>query len=842
MTGDASSATFWSESTDQLFARLQATADGLTAAAAAQRLEQYGPNRLRERAVSTTWSLLLAQFRSPITLLLLAAAILSLIVGETTDGLIILAILIISGLLGFWQERGAAGALQRLLALVRLHATVLRDAQANELPADEVVPGDVVQLAAGDSVPADCRLLEAKDLFVDQAALTGESFPADKAPGQVSASAPLADRTNALFMGTQVVSGTGRALVVATGHGTVYGGIAQHLQQRPPETDFEHGIRRFGFMLLEITLVLVLFIFTVNVWLHRPPLDSLLFSLALAVGLTPQLLPAIVSITLASGARRLAKLRVIVRRLASIESFGSMNVLCTDKTGTLTLGVSRVDAVVDALGAPCAQARQAAFLNASFQSGYANPVDRTIRALAGEDAAGWRKLDEVPYDFVRKRLSVLVERAALPATETLMVTKGALANVLDVCDHVTAGGATRPLAELRAAIEQRAREASSAGLRCLGVASRALPAGAAIQQQDEQGMTFLGMLTLVDPLKEGVREDLQEIARLGIRLKVVTGDNRLVATRVAAQAGIPTDTVVTGEDLREATDAALRHLVDVADVFAEVEPNQKERIILALKKNGHAVGFLGDGINDAPALHAADVGISVESAVDVTRLAADIVLLEKDLGVLADGVREGRRAFANTLKYIFITTSASFGNMFSMAGASLFATFLPLLPKQILLINVLTDLPAMAIATDSLDPEMVEQPRRWDMRFIRNFMLTFGLVSSTFDYITFGVLLWLPLAVAQFRTGWFLESVLSELLILLVIRTRRPFFRSRPGRPLLLATAVVTAVTLALIYLPSNTLFGLTGLSPRLLGLLLLIVALYVLASEAAKRVFFRTH
>jgi Mg2+-importing ATPase len=715
---------------------------------------------------------------------------------------------------------------------------VVRDGRACEVPLEDVVPGDIVRLVAGATVAGDARLLDARDLFVDQAALTGESLPAEKTADAAAADAPLTDRRNAVYLGTHVVSGTGTGVVVRTGQRTEFGGIAQRLALRPAETEFEHGVRRFGFLLLEVATALVIVIFTINVALHRPVLEALLFTLALAVGLTPQLLPAIVSVTLSQGARHMSRERVIVRRLASIEDLGGMQILCTDKTGTITEGVVAVHGVEDWTGAKSDRGALFAFLNASFESGFPNPIDVALRATPHADAPRFTKLDEVPYDFVRKRLSVAVAEGD---GRSLLTTKGALASVLDVCDRAeSADGTVVPLASVREAIDSRFAALSADGYRCLGVAYRTLPDRRAITRDDERDLVFTGILTVSDPLKADVAKTISELEQLGIRLTLITGDNQLVAARIAAEAGIESSAMLTGSALHHMGEAALVNAAPRTGVFAEIEPNQKERIIRALKKAGYAVGYLGDGINDAPALHAADVGISVDSATDVTKQAADVVLLEKDLGALTRGVREGRRAFANTLKYVFITTSANFGNMFSMAGASLLVAFLPLRPKQILRINVLTDLPAMALATDRLDPELVERPRRWDNRRVAYFMVAFGLVSSLFDYLTFGSLLALRVPVDSFRTAWFVESVLSELFILLVIRTRRAFFRSRIGTALLWASVGVAIITLALPYSPLAGSLGFAPLSPQLLGVLTGIVAFYVITSELTKRAVLR--
>jgi Mg2+-importing ATPase len=767
------------------------------------------------------------------------AAVLSLAVHEANDAIIILVILVASGLLGFWQEWGAAGAVRKLLAIVAVRARVLRDGRDQDVLLEEIVPGDIVSLAAGALAPADCLLLESKDLFVDEAALTGETYPAEKRTGTAPADAPLARRTPALFLGTHVISGTARAVVVRTGRATEFGQVAARLASHPPETEFERGLQRFGYLLLRITAFLVLAIFAVNVFLDRPVIETFMFSLALAVGLVPELLPVIVSINLARGARRMARTKVIVKRLTAIENFGSMDVLCSDKTGTLTEGKVRLHAALAVDGAESEKVLLHAYLNAAFESGFANPIDQAIRDHRAFDLAGWRKLDEVPYDFIRKRLSVVAEKDG----ERRLVTKGALAQVLAVCSRAETAAGEVPLASVRSAVEARFAELSESGLRTLGVAVRTLPADAPTlaTKDQETEMTFLGFLTLFDPPKPEMERILAEIAAAGIGFKLITGDNLRVALHLARQVGITSPEALTGADLRAMSDLALAQRAERTDVFAEVEPNQKERIILALRKAGHVVGFLGDGINDASALHAADVGISVDSAVDVAKEAAEIVLLERDLGVLIQGVREGRRTFANTLKYIFITTSANFGNMLSMAGASLFLPFLPLLPTQILLNNFLSDFPAMTIATDRVDPELVDRPLRWNLPFIRDFMIVFGGISSLFDLLTFGTLFWLLRATpGQFRSGWFVESVLTELLILLVIRTRRAFFRSRPSRPMEISTVLVTVLSVSVLYLPVNRFFELEPLPLPFLALIGLITLAYTLASEMAKGWFFR--
>jgi Mg2+-importing ATPase len=828
---------FWAQSPDTVLIRLQTTLGGLKGREARKRLRVYGYNTLKQKKRNDSLSLILAQFKSPIIIILLSATGLSIVLRDVTDALIILVIVLVSGLLGFFQERGAVNAVQKLLSIVQVTATTLRDGDFKDITIEEVVPGDIITLNAGDIIPGDCLIIESKDLFVDEATLTGETYPVEKETGILEETAPLGKRTNALFMGTHVVSGSGKAVVVHTGKDTEFGKISEQLRFRPPETEFEHGVRRFGYLLLEVTLILIISIFAINVYFHRPVLESFLFSLALAVGLTPQLLPAIISINLAHGAKRMADQKVIVKRLASIENFGSMNVLCSDKTGTLTEGLVQLHAVLNLEGQESEKALLYAYINASFETGFTNPLDEAIRQYRQFDLSHMSKIDEVPYDFIRKRLTIIVAKD----NAHLMVTKGALSNVLAVCSTVeTPGGKVADIGTFQEKINQQLRDLSSKGFRTLGLAYKDMGSQSSMTKDDEANMTFLGFLVFFDPLKDGISETIETLKESGVTLKVITGDSELVAASVADRMSFQNRSILSGSGIREMSNEALMKRVNNVDIFAEIEPNQKERIILALRKSGNVVGYMGDGINDASALHAADVGISVNSAVDVAKEVADIVLLEKDLRVLANGVLEGRKTFANTLKYVFMATSANFGNMFSMAGASLFLSFLPLLPKQILLTNLLTDFPEMAIATDSVDEEMLSQPRRWNIKFIRNFMLVFGLLSSVFDYLTFGVLLLiLHASVEEFRTGWFMESVISASMIVLVIRTRGPFLKSKPSKVLSAATFLIAVVTILFPYTPMGTLFGFAPIPFPYLFTLLLIVVAYIVSAEAAKKIFY---
>jgi Mg2+-importing ATPase len=831
-------ATFWSLSAEELGDLLQTDLLGLTANDAAERRRRYGPNRLRSARKTDWFTLLLAQFRTPLILILLGASVVSFFLHEPIDASIIIAIVLLSGTLGFWQEKRAADAVKSLLAMVKIEANVIRDGVETAVHAEDVVPGDVCILNAGDIIPGDAAILESKDLFVDEAALTGESFPAEKSAGTMTRQTPLTERTNSLFMGTHVVSGTARAVVVLTGISTQFGKVSERLRSTPAETEFERGVRHFGYLLTQVTLILVLVIFGITVYLERPVIDSFLFALAIAVGIIPELLPAVISINLAVGAEHMARRKVIVKQLPSIENLGSMNVLCADKTGTLTEGTVELQQVLDPHGNQSEKGLFYAYLNSFYETSFSNPIDEAIRKYRQFEVNGYAKVDEVPYDFARKRLSILVANDS----GHLMITKGAVSNVLDACSTVEFPSGPCTIDDRRGRIEQEVELLSSKGFRTLGIAYKNLGNVARIDKQSEAEMTFLALLVFFDPPKADVVEAIRQLTNLGITLKVITGDNKHVATTLTRTVLGRDPEVLTGKELVLLSDRALASRVNTVDVFAEIEPNQKERIIMAFRKAGNTVGFLGDGINDAPALHAADVGISVNSAVDVAKEAATVVLLEKDLSVLAAGVQEGRITFANTLKYIYMTTSANFGNMFSMAGAALFLPFLPLLPKQILLNNFLTDFPAMAISTDRVDPEAIRIPRHWDIRVIRNFMIAFGLVSSIFDFLTFATLVFIIRATPDtFRTGWFIESVMTEVFIILVMRTWKPFYKSLPSGPLLAGMIVVVLVTLALPYSPLSGVLGLTPLPFSTLLLLATITLLYIAASELTKRALWTT-
>jgi Mg2+-importing ATPase len=826
---------YWSLPLPELLDRLGASTSGLTSEEAESRFLASGAVAPRHRR--TQLIILLRQFATPVTLILVVATLLSAALGETVDAGIILAIVLLSGMLSFWQEASASRAMAELLRTVQVLVDVKRDGAVTQVPAHRVVPGDVVLLDTGDMVPGDCRILEANGVLADEAPLTGESFPVEKEAGVLPPDTAVGERSNCLFQGTHVVRGNAAAVVVLVGAATEFGRAAQRLEQQAPPTSFERGIRAFGGLLLRVMVVLVGLIFAFNVLLGRPLIDSFLFSLALAVGLTPQLLPAIVSISLSLGARTMARARVIVKRLAAIEDFGAMDVLCTDKTGTLTLGRVELAKAVPAAACPEARLLHFAAVNASLQSGYTNPIDEAIIAKLGR--AEGESLGELPYDFSRKRLSVLV-RAGDGA---VLVTKGAVEGVLAVCGWVEGdGGRKMPLSDYEAEVRRTFEDLSRSGFRALGLAVKEVRPDKRPVLEDEADMLFLGLLAFADPTKPDIGQTVREIEGLGISLRMITGDNRLVAASVARTVGLAAGRVVTGNEVAALSDADLAEAIGDVPVFAEVDPVQKERIVRALRRAGHTVGFLGDGINDAPALHAADVGISVDNAADVAKDSASIVLLDKDLQVLAQGVRLGRRTFANTLKYVFVAASSNFGNMASMAGAALILPFLPMLPMQILLLNFLSDLPATTISSDDVDPEQVQEPEAWNIHDIRDFMVLFGPISSVFDFLTFGLLrLAFGAAEGVFRSGWFLESLATQLTVILVLRTRRRFYRSRPSSLLMAGTALTGLAGLALVLTPLGDPLGFVPVPAAMLAALAAVLFGYVIATEAGKAWYYRS-
>lgn len=828
--------TFWKYTPEQLYDLLGTNASGLSDQQAGERVQSK--TKQGRRPIVSDLLLFFRQFRNPLVLLLVFALLLSFGAGTYVDGGIIFCILFLSGLLGFIQERRASKAAEKLRSLIQTKARVKRNGRIEEIPMAQVAPGDIVLLEAGDIVPADALIIDSKDLYVNESALTGESFPSEKKEGPLAGSTPLIGRKNSVFRGTSVISGTAHVISAMPAEESELGKIQTNIEGMSEATAFEKGIKRFGYLLMRVALIMSALTLIVNVVMGRPALDSVLFALALSVGITPELLPAVVTITLSEGAKQLAKKKVVVKKLSSIQNLGSVDVLCSDKTGTLTDGEVKIDSCLNADGERDDRIRRYAYLNSFFESGYTNPMDAAIVRYFKQDISGFTKFDEVPYDFIRKRLSIVVAYEE----KHIMITKGAFASVIAACSAVQLHGEnTSPIEHYRERITSHFETCSAKGFRVIGICYKDVTGDPVISKEDEQDMIFLGFILLNDPPKEGILHVINDLRSKQVALKIITGDNMLIAGSIAAQLGIESERILSGAEIHRMSDEALAAKAISVSIFAETEPSQKERIVRALQANNYVVGYLGDGINDASALKVADVGISVNNAVDVAKESADVILLEKDLSVIADGIVEGRKTYINTTKYILNSVCTNFGNMLSLAILSMVFPYLPLLPAQVLLINFLTDLPALAIVSDNVDNEFLLRPRKWDIKLIRNFMVAFGLESSLFDFITFAVLIAVfHLPVSAIRTGWFVESVISGVLILLVIRTHRLFFASRPGKALLTASLFVILAVLFIPYLPLSSKIDLSYMAPSVTLCMCGLALLYALLGEATKRILFR--
>ena len=854
-------------SSDDFMNRLGTSTSGLTTEEAENRLETYGSNDVSQKRKKSVVIEFLSHFRSPVTIILVIAAILSGTLGDISNTIIILVIVLVSVILDFTQEYRAGKAAEELKRRVATTATTLRDGIKQEIEVSGLVPGDVILLSVGDIVPADARVISAKDFFADQSALTGESFPAEKSPEPLG-EANIADTgkwNNYLFMGTSITNGTAMAIIVKTGSSTQYGEIVGKSLAKKPETEFERGLRRFGYLIMQVTFVLVIFVFLINTLFGRDPLTSVLFTVALAVGLTPGLLPMILSINLARGATSMSKRGVIVKRLASIQNFGSMDVLCADKTGTLTENRVTVILHVDIEGKDSEKVFLYSFLNSHYQTGLKSPLDEAILKHKEINPDKYQRIDEVPYDFIRKRLSVVVGENQ----ENMLITKGAPEEIAGVISHYELDGTINDLtSETRSKIEREYRELSSQGFRVLGVSYRRMGSKPAYSVADESDMVFLGFIAFLDPLKETAGESIELLRQAGVKLKVLTGDNEIVASKISQQLGfqvsqfrrgkrydqtgdsgrivrtieVEATNIVRSSEIEAMDDAALARVVERADIFTRVTPAQKSRIINALKTNGHVVGYIGDGINDTPSMKVSDVGISVVNAVDIAKESAEIILLNNDLKIIREGVIEGRKTFGNTMKYIMMAISSNFGNMFSAAAASFFLTFLPMLPIQILLNNLLYSFAQLSIPTDNVDPEYIEKPQRMNTSFIRNFMISFGPISSVFDFLTFFILLFVFKASAPlFQTAWFIESLFTQTLVIFAIRTRKiPFYKSKPSKLLVFNIVIILVLALILPFTVLGNFFSFVSLPTNFLLILVAFIIVYLGLVEIVKRWFYR--
>jgi Mg2+-importing ATPase len=831
----------WQEPASRLLLLLSTSTAGLTSDEVRTRLDTFGPNDAATVKRTPLWLQFAARFGNPLIIILLIASAVSAATGDVASFVIITCIVLISIIFDFVQEVRAQNAVEALRQSVAVQASVRRDGAVVSLPLHELVPGDIVELIAGDMVPADARLLESRDLYVNQALLTGEPYPAEKQFGDHASGADNpAGASNAVFAGTSVISGTATILICRTGNRTALGHLATSLAEKPPATAFTVGIRRFGILIMRFTVLMVLFVVVVNIAFQRPMLQSLMFAVALAVGLTPELLPMIVTVTLARSAMQMAKRKVIVKRLSAIHDLGAINVLCTDKTGTLTEASIKLVRTIDGHGAESPHAFGYAYVNSQFESGMKSPLDEAILAARTIDMTAFRKIDEVPFDFERRRVSVLCQHGP----NRRLLVKGAPEDLLRLSgSYQDADGVEKPLdAATRTAFQKTLDGLGAQGFRALGVASRLVDGShetAAIS--DEADMVFAGFAVFLDPPKASAGATIRAMAQAGIAVKVLTGDNEFVSRHVFSEIGVPVDGVLTGDAMEHLTEEALIGQLRRVNLFCRVNPQQKQRILLALKRTGNVVGFMGDGINDAPALHAADVGISVDGAADVARAAADLILLEHDLSVVRTAVEAGRATVQNVSKYVLMGASSNFGNMFSMAGATLLLPFLPMLPIQILLNNLIYNVSEIAIPFDNVDAEAITGPVKWDIRLIERFMLVFGPVSSIFDFITFyAMLAFFGAGEALFQTGWFIESMTTQTLVVFCIRTRRLFFRSAPGLFLTAMNLGAVALAIGLPLLPLGHWFGFVTPPPMFFVFLVAATTAYLALVEVSKVIFYR--
>jgi Mg2+-importing ATPase len=834
---------FWQQSLTDLLKSFKTTQAGLTNSEAKSRLKYYGPNVFHPQRKNALLFQFLSKFSNPLVIILLAASAISALTGDVASFIIISFIISMSVTLDFIQEYRAGKEAEKLRQSVTVHVQALRDGKAQEIPLALLVPGDIVLLAAGDLIPGDGRILEARDFFVNQALLTGEPYPVEKKSCDLPNETEILSACNTVLRGTSVVSGSAKALICNTGANTMLGDISDSLIAKAPPTAFEQGTRSFGLLIMRLTIFLVLFVLLVNAFFHRPWLESFIFAVALAVGLTPELLPMIVSVTLARGAKRMAAKRVIVKQLASIQNLGSMDVFCTDKTGTLTEARIHLERHVDSLGRDSKRVLELAYLNSFFETGLKSPLDDAILEHKDIDVTGWKKIDEVPFDFERRRVSVLIDNGQ----KRMLVIKGAPEDILRLCVSYEGENGTdlHPLDDaMMETLIGLFNSLGNEGFRVLGIAWRQEETTYPhIAVSDEAKLVFSGFAAFLDPPKECAKKALTDLTASGVSVKIVTGDNELVTKHICEQLEIPITGILTGADILKMDDQALVGQVEGVNLFCRVTPAQKNRIILALKKRGHTVGYLGDGINDAPSLHSADIGISVDSAVDIAKDAAEMILLDRDLGVLQSGVIEGRRTFCNIMKYIMMGTSSNFGNMFSMAGGSLFLPFLPMLPTQILLNNMLYDISEIPIPMDNVDKEYLMRPRQWDINFVRKFMLIVGPISSIFDFLTFFVMIKVFQAgEALFHTGWFIESLATQVLVIFIIRTRKNPLKSRPNPWLTTCSLLIVALAILLPFTPLGRILGFVAPPPLFFFILSCMVIMYLLMVEVVKQWFYKRY
>jgi len=820
---------------EELLRKLSCSEYGLSSQEAKKRLEEYGLNDISLKDKRSTIEIFLSQFKSPLILVLLGATVIAGVVGDQQDALIILGIVVINACLSFYQEFKSEKALAELRKYISFNAKALRDGKEVELDVKELVPGDLVFLEIGDIVPADLRVIESKDLTLNESVVTGESFPVHKIIESIALpDAQPSQQKNIAFMGTNVASGEGKGIVVATAEKTEFGRTATVLSAKEPPTDFQKSIKKFGNFLIKIIFALTIFVFVINSLLGRNLLESFLFALALAVGITPELLPLIITISLSAGAMHLAKKKMIVKRLVSIEDLGNIDVLCMDKTGTLTENQITLEDYFDADGIKSRElielglACNSAIIGKGKATG--NIIDSAIWNYAqkqGIQIKKFNKIEEIEFDYERRRMSTVIEEKG----KRILICKGAPESILSVCNST----------QKEKDLIKKFNELSNEGFRVVAIASKEIGKKKNYSIEDENGLNFKGLLAFLDPPKKTAIHSLKEFQKLNVELKVLTGDNELVTGEICREIGLKIKgKIVLGSEIEKMNEIEFLKAIEENNVFARITPEQKFRIVEGLGKRGHIVGFLGDGVNDAPALKAADVGITVDSAVDIAKDSAEIILLQKSLMVVAEGIQHGRKTFGNIIKYIFNTMSANFGNMITLAVSSVFLPFIPLLPSQILLANLVSDVPLITVSTDNVDEDYLHKPKRWNIKTISNFMVYFGIISSVFDFITIGFLMLIVGAdAAIFRTAWFLESVLSEIIVTFAIRTKRSFWKSHPSKVLIYSSIAAMILTIALIYSPIAFIFKFESLAiPVLISIGVIILAYFLLVEGAKKRFF----
>ena len=829
---------------------------GLTSAAAARRLEEFGENSVFKKKKSGPLLIFLSKLKNPLFILMIAVSAVSFFVGETSGAIIVVCMVLLSATLDFLNTYKSQQNVEKLVSRVATRVTVVRDGKKRDVDLKDIVVGDTVFLSAGDVVPADCCVLLSDDFFVNQSSLSGESLPAEKVAASDERMESLsgqaapklcAEDVDAVFMGTSVVSGFATVLVIKTGAQTEFGKVAAALSGDEPKTEFEKSMMGFGLFVTRLIFYMVCFVLLVYLVKNRSDLndnvfiDAFTFALAITIGVTPDMLPAIITVCLSRGSQMMAKKDVIVKHLASIENFGSLDILCTDKTGTLTKDKIALVKYLDYAGEKSEEVLQLGVLSSHFHTGVQNPLDGAINDFNQADFSGWKKVDEIPYDFTRKRSSMVVEKDG----KRMLISKGAPEEIMKICSTFKLRGVIKDDKNQMPKVDMEFRDLSAEGFRVLAVSYKEVPAdGTKVYEKEwESEMVFAGFLAFLDPPKEDVHKTIDEIEALGIEVKIVTGDNEVLTQKICRDIGLEIVGILTGREIAGMDDARLTEAALKANIFARVSPEQKERIIVILKNAGKSVGYLGDGINDAPALRAADVGISVNNAADIAKDTADIVLLEKSLESLKDGIIEGRKTFHNTLKYVLMGLSSNFGNMFSMMAAVTFLPFLPMLPGQILFNNFIYDMSQFSLPTDAVDEEDLKHPAHWDLKFIRRYMIVFGLVSSVFDFLTFYLLFFVyHLPEHQFQTGWLIESFATQVLVIYIIRTKKlPFIQSSPSKPLLITTLLAVAFVWLVQYTFLGSMLELEQLPSGIMAIIASYVVIYLLLVEGVKRIFYRS-